>query len=168
MAVARDEDPEAFGALYDAHAGRVYALCLRMTGDAARAADLVQDVFLRAWEGLDAFRGDSQFGTWLHRIAVNEVLMQTRSDRRRTARVALVDDQPHPMAEPRAQATDTALRMDIERAVAGLPPVLRAVFVLHDIEGYPHDQIAQLLDMPAGTSRSHLFRARRLLREELS
>jgi len=168
LAAARRGDPEAFGALYDAHAGRVHAICLRMSGDPAHAAELVQDVFLKVWEGLPGFRGDSSFTTWLHRVAVNVVLQARRGDRRRRDRVALVEDHPGAAATAATPPTDAALAIDLERAVAALPEVLRTVFVLHDVEGYRHEEIAAVLEIPIGTCRSHLFRARRHLREELA
>lgn len=165
---AQHGDPDAFALLYDAHAPRIHAVCLRLSGDPAEAAELLQDVFVRAWERLASFRGEAAFGTWLHRLAVNVVLQRGRAGRRRRQRVVttadLVADPP-----PRAAATvDPGLRLDLEEAVAALPDVLRQVFVLHDVEGHQHAAIADLLDMPLGTCRSHLFRARRLLRERLS
>lgn len=168
LAAARQGDPDAFGALYDAHAGRVHALCLRMSGDSVRAAELVQDVFLKVWEGLPGFREESAFTTWLHRIAVNVVLQARRTDRRRQGRVALLEDHPAAAAHAATPPVDGALAIDLERAVAALPELLRTVFLLHDVEGYRHEEIAALLELPTGTCRSHLFRARRHLREELS
>lgn len=165
---ARDGDPEAFGRLYDAHAPRIQAVCLRLSGDPARAADLLQDVFVRAWERLSSFRGESSFATWLHRLAVNVVLQAARGDHRRVRRVALGDDLSPSGIDGPARAVEPGLRLDLEQAVAALPAVPREVFVLHDVEGFQHDEIAALLDIPIGTSRSHLFRARRLLREALS
>lgn len=161
-------DARAFAELYDEHAARVYALCLRMLADPVTAAELVPTIFQRIWDQRDRFRGDSQFSTWLHRVAVNEVLQHLRGERRRTARIALMDDGHRPLAEPHARTTDPGFEIDMERALSRLPAVPRHVFVLHDIEGYSHEEIAQVLTMPASTSRSHLFRARRALREELS
>lgn len=165
---ARNGDADAFARLYDAHAPRIHAVCLRLSGDPARAGELLQDVFVRAWERLDSFRGDSAFGTWLHRLAVNVVLQRGRGDQRRTRRVALGGDMAPRGIDGRARMPEPGLRLDLEQAVASLPDVLRQVFVLHDAEGYQHSEIAALLDIPIGTSRSHLFRARRLLREVLS
>lgn len=164
---AQRGDPEAFAALYDGHAGRVYALCLRMSADPVRAADLVQEVFVRAWRGLGAFRGEASFGTWLHRLAVNVVLQAARGDQRRRRRVTVEGDLDAPGLEGEAGQGDIALRLDLEQAVAALPDALRAVFVLHDIEGYGHEEIGTMLKLPTGTCRSHLFRARRRLRETL-
>ncbi len=130
--------------------------------------DLVQDVFVRAWSQLDSFRGESAFGTWLHRLAVNVVLQQRRADRRRRGRIIGEADLPIGSPPAATRPVDPATRLDLEDALAALPELLRDVFVLHDVEGYRHDEIAKLLGCPVGTSRSHLFRARRLLRERLS
>lgn len=165
---ARDGDPDAFARLYDAHAPRIHAVCLRLSGDPARAGELLQDVFVRAWERLDSFRGESAFGTWLHRLAVNVVLQRARGDQRRQRRVALGDDLAPDGIDGAVRASEPGLRLDLEQAVASLPHTLREVFVLHDVEGFQHGEIASLLGMPIGTCRSHLFRARRLLREVLS
>jgi RNA polymerase sigma-70 factor (ECF subfamily) len=127
----------------------------------------VQDVFVRLWERLGSFRGESAFTTWLHRLAVNTVLEQGRARSRRRLRVAIAADLAGLSAEgPEAEARgdDPALRIDLETAVARLPAGARAVFVLHDVEGYQHGEIGQLLGIAEGTSKAHLFRARRLLR----
>lgn len=165
---AQQGDPDAFGTLYDAHAGRVYALCLRLAGDPGRATELAQDVFVRAWERLDSFRGESAFGTWLHRLAVNVVFQEGRADRRRRQRVTLGEDLGTPTPDAPGRGNEPGVRLDLERAVAALPNLLREVFVLHDVEGYQHGEIAALLGLPVGTCRSHLFRARRQLREALA
>lgn len=164
---AQRGDARAFAALYDAHAGRVHAVCLRMSGDPVRAADLVQEVFVRAWQGLATFRGDAAFGTWLHRLTINVVLQGARGDTRRRRRVRPEGDLPEPVPERPAALDDPGLRLDLEQAVAALPQGLRTVFVLHDVEGYRHEEIGALLELPVGTCRSHLFRARRRLREML-
>ena len=166
LAVRRAQvgDQEAFGEVYRAHAGRIYALCLRLEADVARAEELTQDVFVRAWERLASWRGDSAFGTWLHRLAVNVVLSDRRSAWRRGKRILFTDD-PSQYERPREAAPGTAL--DLEQAIAGLPPGARAVFVLHDVEGYTHDEIAGIAGIAEGTSKAQLFRARRLLREAL-
>jgi RNA polymerase sigma-70 factor (ECF subfamily) len=165
---ARDGDPEAFARLYDTHAPRIHAVCLRLSGDPAQAGELLQDVFVRAWQRLGSFRGESAFGTWLHRLAINVVLQAARGNQRRTRRVSLGDDLKVAGIDGPVRMAEPGLRLDLEQAVAGLPDILRAVFVLHDVEGFQHGEIAALLDIPVGTSRSHLFRARRLLREVLS
>lgn len=162
---AQAGDPDAFGALYRAHAGRIYALCLRLEGDAARAEELVQDVFVRAWEQLGSFRHQSAFGTWLHRLAVNVVLGDRRSAFRREKRV-MIAEAPETLERP-GDTWDPARGMDLEAAIAELPPGARTVFVLHDIEGYQHGEIAAMTGIAEGTSKAQLFRARRLLREAL-
>lgn len=164
---AQHGDDAAFAALYDAHAGRVFALCLRLSADSASAEELVQDVFVRLWERLGSFRGESAFTTWLHRLAVNTVLEQGRARHRRRLRVAIAADLAgvdlH-LTDAEAKAPDPALQLDLETAVARLPAGARAVFVLHDVEGYQHGEIGELLGIAEGTSKAHLFRARRLLR----
>ena len=160
---ARAGDEAAFEALYRAHAGRVYAVCLRMTGNAEEAKTLTQDAFVRAWEQLGTFRGEAAFGTWLHRLSVNLVLMDRRQAARRRED-ALPDGEA---TEPARVDAPLELRMDLEAAVAALPTMARQVLVLHDIEGYQHAEIGRLLGIAEGTSKAHLFRARRLLREAL-
>lgn len=167
---ARAGDMDAFEALYRENAPRVFALCLRMTADRQRAQELTQDVFVRAWEGLPSFRGDAAFTSWLHRIAVNVVLMDARADRRRVSRVALAEDLEGEgdTADGFAQPVDIEQGIDLERAIARLPPGARRVFVLHDIEGYRHEEIARLTGTAEGTLRAQLHRARKLLMEALS
>ena len=154
-------DLNAFEPLYRRHAGRTYALCLRLTGDAQVAAERVQDVFVRAWERIRSFRGDSAFTSWLHRLTVNVVLQDVRSTRRREARVTL-DDTPTAFA-PEVRIDE---RIDLDAALLRLPPGARIVFVLHDIEGYNHDEIASLLGNATGTVRAQLWKARRMLTHE--
>jgi RNA polymerase sigma-70 factor (ECF subfamily) len=164
---ARRGDAAAFEALYRAQAGRVYALCLRMSGDARDAEELTQDVFVRAWEKLPQFRGESGVGTWLHRLAVNVVLERSRRDRRRLARVDVRSDERLARLGQAAPGASVEERLTLEEAVAALPPAVRAVFVLHDVEGYKHDEIAKLTGRAAGTLRAQLHRARKLLLEAL-
>lgn len=161
---AQQGDAAAFAELYRTHAGRIHALCLRLEGDQGRAEELTQDVFVRAWERLATFRGESAFGTWLHRLAVNVVLADRRSLWRRGRRLFFTDD---PAAFERPGEPATGSSGDLESAIAGLPPGARAVFVLHDVEGYTHEEIARLSGIAEGTSKAQLFRARRLLREVL-
>ena len=171
VALAAGGDVQAFERLYERSAGRVFALCVRMTGDRQRARELTHDAFVRAWERLASFRGESQFDTWMHRLTVNVVLQGTRSDQRREARVVLVDDegaQDAMRAAAAAPATDVLVRLDLERAIAALPPNAREVFVLHDVEGYRHDEIAQRMQLAPGTVRAHLHRARQLLMRMLN
>jgi RNA polymerase sigma-70 factor, ECF subfamily len=168
---AQRGDSAAFASLYDAHAPRVYALCLGLSGDRAVAAELVQDVFVRVWEKLDSYHGDAAFATWLHRVAVNVALESDRKGRRRSLRVQIAADlrllpggDTPPAPDAATTADDPGLAVDLERAIARLPAGARAVFVLHDVEGYQHAEIATRLGIAEGTSKAHLFRARRLLR----
>jgi len=175
---ARTGDVAAFEQVYRREVGRVYAVCLRMTADGQRARELTQTVFVRAWDRLGSFRGDSQLSSWLHRIAVNEVLIDARSERRRRARVVLAEDEaPEQDDDDRGDAprstgvtlpVDTESRVDLERAIAKLPPGARTVFVLHDIEGYRHEEISRMTGSAEGTLRAQLHRARKLLMEALS
>lgn len=164
--LAKRGDLLAFERLYRAHAGRVLALCRRLTGDDLRAEELMQDAFVVAWERLGSFRGESAFATWLHRVTVNAHLVRERGDSRRRARV---DELPHGDDEPFASRgdSDPLARIDLERAIATLPPGARTAFVLHDIEGYRHDEIAALSGIAPATVRAQLHRARQLLMERL-
>lgn len=162
---AQAGDREAFDALYALSVERIYALCWRMAGNEAEGEQLTQDVFVRAWQQLRTFRGDSQFSTWIYRLAINVVLEQRRSDARRSARWTLTADGELP--ERSTRVPDTEQKLDLERAIASLPKGARAVLVLHDIEGYKHEEIAALLDTAVGTVRAQLHRARRLMRERL-
>jgi RNA polymerase sigma-70 factor (ECF subfamily) len=171
VARAQRGDVDAFEILYKTHAGRVYALCLRLTANGTRARELTQDVFVRAWEALPEFRGEANLTTWLHRIAVNAMLMQQRSDKRRAARVALADDDTDDSDAALQGATapeDVATAIDLERAIASLPPGVRRAFILHDVEGYSHEEIAEMTGLAAGTLRAQLHRARQLLMRALS
>lgn len=161
---AQAGDAGAFRLVYEAHVGRVHALCLRLTGEPSWAEELTQDVFVRVWERLGSFRGDSAFGTWLYRLAMNEGLMALRTSKRRELRVEPRSDPPETAAH---QPRESEAAIDLERAIAGLPEGCRTVFVLHDVEGLRHEEIAQLTGTAVGTSKAHLFRARRLLREAL-
>ena len=167
---ARRGDVDAFESIYRLHSGRVYALCLRMTADAAQARELAQDVFVRVWEKLGSYRGDAALSSWLHRIAVNVVLMTRRGDRRREQRVTSAEDLSgnDTAFDGDVDPPDVEQEIDLERAIAALPPGARRVFVLHDIEGYRHDEIARMTGNAEGTLRAQLHRARRLLMEALS
>jgi RNA polymerase sigma-70 factor (ECF subfamily) len=155
----------AFERLYRSTVGLVYALCLRMSGDAARAEELTQDVFVRAWQKLATFRGESAFATWLTRLAVNVVLSERRDRGRRDARLTPVDDLE--ALAPAAPQSPPGSALDLERAIAELPEQARRVFVLHDVEGWGHSEIARATGLAIGTCKSHLHRARALLREVL-
>jgi len=169
---ARRGDVDAFERLYHLHAGRVYALCLRLAGEPVEGRELVQDTFVHAWEALPRFRGESSLTTWLHRIAVNVLLERRRGDRRRTARVSLVEDEDDVERAPSAGAfvapTDVATAIDLERAIAALPPGVRRAFVLHEVEGYTHEEVAGMTGLATGTLRAQLHRARQLLIRALS
>jgi len=156
-------DNAAFEELYREHAGRVYALCLRLSGDTLSASELTQDVFVRCWERLGSFRGESAFSSWLHRLAVNVALSTHRGDSRRRKRVETVAVLPDTAGVTRSDARD----FDLEKAITMLPAGARTVFVLHDVEGYRHEEIADFMGIAIGTSKAHLFRARRLLRKSL-
>ena len=169
---ARRGDVDAFERLYHLHAGRVYALCLRLAGEPLEARELVQDTFVHAWEALPRFRGDASLTTWLHRIAVNALLERRRRDKRRSARVALVEDEDDgesaPMAGGFVAPIDVATAIDLERAIAALPPGVRRAFVLHEVEGYTHEEVAGMTGLATGTLRAQLHRARQLLIRALS
>lgn len=163
---AQAGDVNAFESLYREHSGRTYALCLRLVGgDTNDATELLQDVFVRAWRKLGTFRGDCAFSSWLHRLAVNTMLENARTERRRTARVLPMDDTSRLAGA--ARATGIELRLDMDRAIASLPKGARLAFVLHDVEGFQHQEIAEQLGLSIGTVKAQLHRARRLLRERL-
>jgi RNA polymerase sigma-70 factor (ECF subfamily) len=163
---AREGDLAAFEVLYRQHLRRVYALCLRLSGEVALAEELTQEAFVRAWKKLAQFRGESAFSTWLYPLAVNVALAERRSRRSREAHTFLTDDVA--AHERPASDADPEGRLDIERAVASLPAGARAVFVLHDIEGYRHDEIAGMTGVTVGTSKAQLHRARQLLKKRLA
>lgn len=159
----------AFEALYRIHVGRVYALCLRMHAHREDAEDSTQEVFVRAWQRIRSFEGRSAFSTWLHRMAVNVVLDRKRALRRRLAELPAGSDDEgaDPVARQPARRVDPAIGLDLERAIATLPDGARLVFVLHDVEGFRHREIAEMTGTAEGTSKAQLHRARRLLREAL-
>ncbi|MGE5235226.1 MAG: RNA polymerase sigma factor [Acidobacteriota bacterium] len=161
---AQAGDLAAFEALYRAHIGRIHALCLRLSGQASLAEELTQEVFIRAWQRLASFRGESSFGTWAHRMAVN-IFLDDRRSRAVRDQAGHLDDAGAP--EPRARPRDPASGLDLERAIAALPAGARTVFVLHDVEGWEHGEIAALVGIAVGTAKAQLHRARRLLREVL-
>lgn len=166
VARAREGDARAFEKLYRRHADRVFGLCIRLChGDRAKAEQSTQDAFVRAWEKLDSFRGEAQFGTWLHRITVNVVLGEHRLLQRWTT---FEDAENHgPREELSVAPVDTDLSRDLERALARLPKGARTVLWLHDVEGYRHDEIAELTGVAVGTSKAQLHRARKLMKEHL-
>ncbi|RPH99627.1 MAG: sigma-70 family RNA polymerase sigma factor [Lysobacterales bacterium] len=160
-------DRAAFEKLYRRHRDRVYGLLWRLAGgDGALAEDLLQEAFVRAWQKLDSFRGESRFGTWLHRLSANVALSDRRIRLKRVQRETALDE-----AAERTAMGDRDVRagqqMDLERAIAALPERARTVLVLYDIEGYSHAEIAELTDMAVGSSKAQLHRARKLIREDL-
>jgi len=162
-------DRRAFEGLYRAHVGRVHALCLRLSANAATAEELTQEAFVRAWQRLATFRGDSAFATWLHRLAVNVVFDHQRAQRPWYRRTASLDDERDAVdALPDRSSASPGDRHDLEAAIRRLPRGARTVFVLHDVEGWQHDEIAARAGIAVGTSKAHLHRARTLLREWLS
>jgi RNA polymerase sigma-70 factor (ECF subfamily) len=156
-------DFRAFERLYRAHAGRVHALARRMLSP-DEAAEATQDAFVRAWQKIGQFRGDAAFGTWLHRLAVNVFL--ARRQVLKLARERHVDDETALGTVP-ARVAGTDIAIDFEAALERLPPGARQVFVLHDVEGYKHEEIAGLLGVTTGTTKAQLHRARMILREHL-
>jgi RNA polymerase sigma-70 factor (ECF subfamily) len=174
--LAQQGDPSAFEELYTAHKRRIFNLCLRMVDDWSRAEELMQDTFLQAYRKLNTFRGESAFSTWLHRIAVNVVLMHIRQNRSRLHEVpatATSDDEDDSWsaysqaAKPDDRLDHAVDRVTIERAIAKLPDGYRLVFVLHDIEGYEHHEIAELLGCSIGNTKSQLHKARIKVRRYL-
>lgn len=161
---ARAGDIAAFEALYRAHVERIHGLCLRMLGDWQLAEDVTQDIFVKAWEKLSGFRGESRFYTWLHRLAVNEVIGELRRRGRWRERFTAPGELPEPKNAP---LPEPGGGVDLERAIAALPPVARMVFLLYDVEGYRHGEIAEIAGMAEGTSKANLHRARNLLRKAL-
>ncbi len=163
IARAQRSDAKAFEALYRLHVDRVYGLCLRMTGNVSEAEDCTQEAFIQAWNKLDLFRGDSAFGTWLHRIAVNSVLGRMRKFKREQDRIQVISE----MAISRVSEADTGELQDLADAIDRLPAGARHVFVLHAVYGYSHEETGNMLDIAAGTSKAQLHRARRLLAQQL-
>jgi RNA polymerase sigma-70 factor (ECF subfamily) len=167
VAAARSGDVRAFERLYRAHSGKVMGLCLRMTRRRDVAEDCVQQTFIRAWRNLQAFEGRSAFSTWLHRIAVNEVLSHARNHGTRAESDGeAVEDA---IAEPGAAVRehDASAVMDMERALASLPDGARHVVVLQAVYGYSHEECAEMLGIAVGTCKAQLHRGRRLLRERM-
>ena len=169
---AKQGDEEAFEALYHLHKRRVYSLCLRMTANTAAAEDLTQEAFLQLFRKIGTFRGESAFSTWLHRMAVNVVLMQLR--KKGLPLVSLEEtmetEEESPKKEPGAEDVRLAgslNRLQLEQAIGDLPPGYRMVFLLHDVEGYEHNEIAEMVGCSIGNSKSQLHKARMKLRELL-
>jgi RNA polymerase sigma-70 factor, ECF subfamily len=172
--LAQQGDAAAFERLYQLHSRRVYSLCLRMVGNTAEAEDLTQESFLQLFRKISTFRGESAFSTWLHRLAVNVVLMKLRKKSGKETSLEQVTEPDEESGGPRRDfgAADLKLsgsldRVNLERAVEQLPPGYRAVFVLHDVEGYEHNEIAEIMGCSIGNSKSQLHKARMRLRELL-
>lgn len=163
---AQQGELEAFETLYLKTAGRTYALCLRMCNNVTQAEDLCQEAYFRAWQKLKTFQGSSSFATWLHRLTVNVVLSYFRKTSR-SDKLA-IDFNEYDVVNTVKTNPHDAITVDLERAIALLPLRARTVFILHDVEGYKHHEIADLASMAIGTSKAHLNRARKLLREALS
>ena len=166
VALAAAGDRQAFERLYRTHANRVYSLCTRMCGSRTTGEELTQDVFVRTWEKLPQFRGESAFSTWLHRLAVNVILNARKSEHTKASRTAESDGDEGRWDEG-ARAPLHIERMDLTDAIAKLPPGARKVFVLHDVEGYKHEEIAVMCGITSGGSKAQLHRARLLLRGAL-
>jgi len=173
LARAQAGDHQAFSQLYSLHKRRIYSLCLRMVGNVAEAEDLTQEAFLQLHRKISTFRGDSAFSTWLHRLAINVVLMQLR---KKGLSLISLDEamEPNPEEGPSRSfgAPDLALtgaidRLALERAIADLPAGYRLIFILHDVEGFEHNEIASMLDCSLGNSKSQLHKARLKLRDAL-
>jgi RNA polymerase sigma-70 factor, ECF subfamily len=174
IGLAQGGDPQAFEFLYDLHGRRVYALCLRMVGNPSDAEDLTQEAFLQLFRKIGTFRGESAFSTWLHRMTVNVVLMRLR---KKVLPVASLEETTEPDEEtggPRKDvgAPDLRLsgavdRVNLERSIERLPPGYRTVFVLHDVQGYEHNEIAGIMGCSVGNSKSQLHKARTRLRDLL-
>ena len=169
---AKVGDAQAFQALYDKHKRRVYSLCLRMTANTAEAEDLTQEAFLQLYRKIATFRGESAFSTWLHRLSVNVVLMHLR--KKSLPVVSLEETTQGEDDTPKKDfgAEDLALagsidRLQLQRAVDDLPPGYRTIFVLHDVEGYEHNEIATIVGCSIGNSKSQLHKARMKLRDLL-
>jgi len=173
LAAAQSGDHQAFARIYSQHKRRIYSLCLRMVGNVAEAEDLTQEAFLQLHRKIATFRGDSAFSTWLHRLAINVVLMHLR---KKNLSLVSLDEamEPSPDEGPGRSfgAADLNLagsidRLALEQAVADLPAGYRLIFILHDIEGYEHNEIASMLDCSIGNSKSQLHKARLKLRDAL-
>ena len=171
---AKQGDAEAFEALYNLHKRRVYSLCLRMTANTAAAEDLTQEAFLQLFRKIGTFRGESAFSTWLHRLSVNVVLMRLRKKSATETSLEEVTEPDKDSDGPRRDfgAPDLRLsgsldRLNLQRAVEQLPPGYKSVFILHDVQGYEHNEIAEIMGCSIGNSKSQLHKARMRLRELL-
>ena len=162
-------DMQAFETVYRRHHRRVYSLCLRMVANATEAEDLTQEVFIQLFRKIGSFRGESAFTTWLHRLAVNQVLMHFRKKSVKLERTTEEGETPVQIVHGSENPNKMPVldRISLDRAIAKLPPGYRSVFVLHDVEGHEHDDIARMLGVAVGTSKSQLHKARMKLRRLL-
>jgi RNA polymerase sigma-70 factor (ECF subfamily) len=160
-------DVGAFEALYRTHAPRLYSLASRMAGSVDEGEDLLQEIFLQAYRKLGSFKGDAAFGTWLHRLAINHCLDFVRSRQAKNTKLTETLDAESSF-EPAAPRDTPIARLDLERAIASLPPGCREAFVLHDVEGLDHREVGHMLGIAEGTSKSQVFKARMKLRAMLS
>jgi len=165
---AQQGDESGFKQLFDLNVNRIYAFCLRMSASTQLAEEITQDVFVKAWENLHKFRGESKFSTWLHSIAVNEFLTKKRTEKRFIQRFTTTDDFTKFDRHGEKSEIHFNTNIDLENAIASLPAQAKTVLILHDIEGYRHKEIAEMMNIEAGTSKAHLHRARKILREELT
>ena len=165
----RSGDADAFEELYRQHSGRLYNLAFRMAGSAQEAEDLLQDVFLHAYRKLGSFRGDSSLGTWLYRLGMNQCLdyLRGRQVRMNQATDSIDEDGAAEPAAPMPATPVAVNRMDLERAIGRLPEGARAAFLLHDVEGFEHREVAKILGVSEGTSKSQVHKARMKLRAML-
>jgi RNA polymerase sigma-70 factor (ECF subfamily) len=166
VAQARGGDLGAFESVYQMHSAQVLGVCLRLAGDRREAEELAQDAWVRAWERIGSFRGDATFGTWMHRLTVNLLLDRKRSDARWKKRLVSMEDEG-PVDRHAAVTAPGGARLDLERALATLPDGARTVFLLHEVDGYKHREIAERLGVAVGTVKAQLHRARKLLQEAL-
>jgi RNA polymerase sigma-70 factor, ECF subfamily len=159
-------DMDAFEQLYDRHNRRVYAVCLRMTQNVQEAEDLTQDVFIQLFRKIGSFRGESAFTTWLHRLAVNQVLMHFRKRSVKLEHTTAEGETPEQVVRgtENPKAMPVVDRIALDSALSKLPPGYRTVFILHDVEGHEHEEIAKILGIAVGTSKSQLHKARMKLR----
>jgi RNA polymerase sigma-70 factor (ECF subfamily) len=160
-------DMQAFEDFYGRYHRRVYSLCLRMTNNPAESEDLTQEIFIHVYHKIGGFRGESTMKTWLHRVTVNIVLMHIRKNARRKEQMTEDGESPEPVLKSTTAPSQTPIldRMALERAIAQLSPGYRAVFILHDVEGYEHSEIARICGISSGTSKSQLHKARKKLYE---
>jgi len=172
--LAQQGDAAAFERIYRLHSRRVYSLCLRMVGNTAEAEDLTQEAFLQLFRKIATFRGESAFSTWLHRLAVNVVLMRLR---KKTGSETSLEEATEPdeesggprrdFGEPDLRLSGSIDRVNLQRAIDELPPGYKMVFMLHDVQGYEHNEIAAIMGCSIGNSKSQLHKARMRLRELL-